>query len=192
MTDSPVARNFGPRSMFYSAKDLLLEKPGLSLMSIVREQSARQHLINEAVRASELLISSIRTVKPFDEMGNVELTVPQIEEARTNALAKVTNLLEAIERTNVRVRKHANAELRETPADVAEKDTPAGEIIREELALLQSSSIWPPDQVAPEATPAPGKGPTPADFAQASRNLRAVATSSRRNLTRYSTTGLRP
>lgn len=115
MIDSNVFRGFGPRSMFYSARDLLLDNPQAPKTAVVGEQSTRQQLANEAIRATELLISSLRATKPFDDLGNVELTVPQIEEARANALLRINNLLEAVERTNSRVRKHANADA-EKPA----------------------------------------------------------------------------
>lgn len=97
--------------MFLSARDLLLDNPATSGIALNKEQSARQHLVNEAVSASKLLISSFDAIRPFDALGNVELAGVQIEEARAHALQKINNLLEAIERTNSRVRNQANAEL---------------------------------------------------------------------------------
>lgn len=119
MNDSPAFSSFGPRSMFYSARDLTLGKPGLPEPVLSMRRSARQRLVNEAVKASELLISSIRATRSFDELGNIELLVPQIEEARADALAKVNSLLESISRTNARVRAHANREYTE-PRDSLE------------------------------------------------------------------------
>ena len=115
--------------MFYSALDLRLVNPGASDTALNLEQSARQSLINDAVSATELLINSVRAIKPYDDMGNVELTVPQIEDARAHALLKINNLLEAIAKTNQRVNTHRNSEYQPRPA-------------------MQPASIWPPDQVA--------------------------------------------
>lgn len=145
MNDSHVFQGFGPRSMFYSARDLLLDNSAVSKTALVGEQSTRQKLVNEAVRATELLITSIRATKPFDDLGNVELTVPQIEEARSNALLRINNLLDAVERTNKRVRDHRKAELLEdvaaefdvSPAIIGQQ--PAGIVARVELPSVHPS-----------------------------------------------------
>lgn len=120
MNQSQALRQFGPRSNFYSARDLLLDNPSVSGVALVTEQSARQNLVNEAVSASKLLISSFDALRPFDALGNVEMAGDQIQEARDHALQKINNLLEAIERTNSRVSKHAKEEANKVPAPVNE------------------------------------------------------------------------
>jgi hypothetical protein len=139
MNDSHVFRGFGPRSTFYSARDMLLANPETSKTALVGEQSTRQQLVNEAMRATELLITSLRSAKPFDDLGNVELTVPQIEEARSNALLRVNNLLEAIERTNSRVRKHRNAEYATDVRTAIIGEAPAGEAVQVQMATVVPS-----------------------------------------------------
>lgn len=150
MNQSHVLRQFGPRSNFYSARDLLLDNPSVSGVALAKEQSTRQHLVNEAVSATELLITSFKAIRPFDALGNVAMAGVQIDEARTNALQKIHNLLEAIERTNTRVSKHATTASAESPATDSEEilNATVGE---EPLAVIE---------LVPSLTL-----PTPAEFA---------------------------
>lgn len=164
MNQSHVLRSFGPRSMFFSARDLLLDNPAVSGVALNKEQSARQHLVNEAVSACKLLISSADAIRPFDALGNVKMAGEQIEEARDHALRKINNLLEAIERTNSRVRAHDNSKLLDQLNVVATEDTTSGKVIREELAAIAAAEGLPPAVNGIKLT---SNVPSPADLARA-------------------------